>query len=86
MSQFPVIKFGERKNRIDLMVDLLNRRTFKSILKRFQLRTYHEKAQQLVMCLRGEAQKLLVDLSAGQRTDYDNLRSILTKRFNPHEL
>ena len=48
--------------------------------------SYHEKAQQLVMCLRGEAQKLLGDLTARQRTDYDNLQSILTKRFNPQEL
>lgn len=48
--------------------------------------TYDEQGQQLVMCLRGEAQKLLGDLAIEQRSDYDSLKSILTKRFNPQEL
>ena len=48
--------------------------------------SYEEQSQQLVMCLRGEAQKLLGDLTVEQRKDYDNLKSILTKRFNPQEL
>jgi hypothetical protein len=48
--------------------------------------SYHEQGQQLIMCLRGEAQKLLGDLSVEQRSDYVSLKSILTKRFNPQEL
>ena len=48
--------------------------------------SYHEKSQQLVMCLRGEAQKLLGDLTVELRSDYDRLKSVLTKRFNPEEL
>ena len=48
--------------------------------------SYHEQGQQLVMCLRGEAQKLLGDLTVEQRSDYESLKSILTKRFNPLEL
>ncbi|XP_061167737.1 uncharacterized protein LOC133176655 [Saccostrea echinata] len=38
------------------------------------------------MCFRGEAQKLLGDLTVELRSDYNKLRSILTKRFNPQEL
>jgi hypothetical protein len=38
------------------------------------------------MCLRGEAQKLLDDLTLELRSDYDRLKSVLTKRFNPEEL
>ena len=48
--------------------------------------SYQEKSQQLVMCLRGEAQKLLGDLTVALRSDYDQLKSVLTKRFNPQEL
>ena len=48
--------------------------------------SYEERSQQLVMSLRGEAQKLLGDLTLEQQKDYDNLKSILTKRFNPQEL
>lgn len=37
------------------------------------------KIHQLVMCSEGEleAHKFLGDITAGQRTDYDNLRSIM---------
>ena len=48
--------------------------------------SYLEMGQQLVMCLRGEAQKLLGDLDIELRSDYSSLKSILTKRFNPEEL
>ena len=48
--------------------------------------SYEEKSQQLVMSLRGEAQKILGDLSQDQRKDYDNLKSILSGRFCPKEL
>ncbi|XP_061183328.1 uncharacterized protein LOC133191598 [Saccostrea echinata] len=48
--------------------------------------SYEEKSQQLVMSLRGEAQKILGDLSQEQRKDYDNLKSILSSRFCPKEL
>ena len=48
--------------------------------------SHEEKSQQLVMSLRGEAQKILGDLSQEQRKDYDNLTSILSSRFCPKEL
>ena len=48
--------------------------------------SYQEKAKQLAVYVRCEAQKLQGDLTAGQRSDNDNLRSIPTKRFNPKEL
>ena len=48
--------------------------------------SYGEKSQQLVMSLRGEAQKILGDLSQDQRKDYDNLKSIMSARFCPKEL
>ena len=48
--------------------------------------SYNEQGQQLIMCLRGEAQKLLGDFTVEQRSDYASLKSILTKRFNPQEL
>ena len=38
------------------------------------------------MCLRGEAQKILGDLSQDQRKDYDNIKSILSGTFCPKEL
>ena len=49
------------------------------------VRISHEKAKQIVTCIRGEAQKVLGNSTDGQRADYDNLRSILTKRFYPHD-
>lgn len=47
--------------------------------------SYREMAQQLVMCLRGTAQKLLGDLPQDQLSDYAKLKSILNNRFNPQE-
>lgn len=48
--------------------------------------SYAEQSQQLIMSLRGEAQKILGDLSQGQLRDYDALKSILGSRFSPKEL
>ena len=47
--------------------------------------SYKEMAQQLVMCLRGTAQKLLGDLPSTQLTDYATLKTTLGNRFNPQE-
>ena len=44
-----------------------------------------EKAQQLAMSLRGQAQKSLSNLSAQQLTDYEAIKQILTQRYNPKE-
>ncbi|KAL4218975.1 hypothetical protein ACF0H5_021561 [Mactra antiquata] len=44
-----------------------------------------EKAQQLVMSLRGTAQKLLCELTPELTSDYDKLKEILMNRFNPPE-
>lgn len=45
----------------------------------------HEKAQQLVMCLRGSAQKMLGDLTYNELNNYDILKSVLSNRFSPAE-
>ncbi|CAC5417406.1 unnamed protein product [Mytilus coruscus] len=47
--------------------------------------TDREKAQQLTMCLRGYAQKILSDLTLGQLSDYNALKNVLSQRFNPRE-
>ncbi|CAG2236597.1 unnamed protein product [Mytilus edulis] len=44
-----------------------------------------EKAQQLSMCLRGPAQKILSDLTLGQLSDYTSIKSALAQRFHPRE-
>ena len=44
-----------------------------------------EKAQQLTMCLRGPAQKLLSNLTLIQLSDYCAIKSVLSQRFNPKE-
>ncbi|CAC5419775.1 unnamed protein product [Mytilus coruscus] len=44
-----------------------------------------EKAQQLSMCLRGPAQKILSDLTLGQLSDYTLIKSALAQRFHPRE-
>lgn len=44
-----------------------------------------EKAQQLAMCLRGQAQKLLGELKPNELNDYDHLRKILSQRYDPQE-
>jgi hypothetical protein len=48
--------------------------------------SYVEQSQQLIMSLRGEAQKILGDLSQSQLHDYDILKSTLASRFSPKEL
>lgn len=45
-----------------------------------------EMAQQLVMSLRGSAQRILSSLTLSQLNSYSSLNSILTQRFNPKEL
>lgn len=47
--------------------------------------SYEEMSQQLIMSLRGEAQRILGDLSQSQLKDYNSLRSILASRFCPQE-
>ena len=47
--------------------------------------SYGEMAQQLVMCLRGTAQKLLGDLPHSTLTDYASLKTSLGNRFHPQE-
>ena len=42
-----------------------------------------EKAQQLVMCLRGTAQRMLGDLTFDQLQNYEVLTKILSSRFSP---
>ncbi len=44
-----------------------------------------EKAIQLVMSLRGQAQRLITDLSADQLDNYDTLKDFLSRRYNPAE-
>ncbi|MES9903136.1 MAG: hypothetical protein ABW168_10735 [Sedimenticola sp.] len=44
-----------------------------------------EKAQQLAMSLRGQAQKLLSDLNPIELQNYENLRNILSQRYDPQE-
>jgi hypothetical protein len=44
-----------------------------------------EKGQQLTMCLRGNAQKILSDLTLGQLSDYIALRHVLSQRFDHRE-
>ena len=44
-----------------------------------------EKAQQLAMCLRGQARKLLGELKPNELNDYDHLRKILSQRYDPQE-
>lgn len=41
--------------------------------------------QQLTMCLRGNAQKILSDLTLRQLSDYIALRQVLSQRFDPRE-
>ena len=47
--------------------------------------TYNEMAQQLVMSLRGSAQKIISDLHPYQIGDYNALVAVLANRFNPAE-
>ena len=42
-----------------------------------------EKAQQLVMCLRGQAQKILPDLTLDQVNEYSEVRAAVERRFEP---
>ena len=42
-----------------------------------------EKAQQLVMCLRGQAQNILSDLTLGQMNKYSEVRAAVERRFYP---
>ena len=42
-----------------------------------------EKAQQLVMCLRGQAQNILSDLTLGQMNKYSEVRAAVERRFDP---
>ncbi|CAC5372841.1 unnamed protein product [Mytilus coruscus] len=44
-----------------------------------------EKAQQLSLCLRGSAQKILSDLTLGQLSDYTSIKSPLAQRYHPRE-
>ncbi|VDI81855.1 Hypothetical predicted protein [Mytilus galloprovincialis] len=44
-----------------------------------------EKTQQLSMCLRGPAQKILSDLTLGQLSNYTSIKSALEQRFHPRE-
>lgn len=43
----------------------------------------YEQAQQLIMCLRGSALKVLSDLTLSQVGDYDTLKGALVERFSP---
>ncbi|XP_069106466.1 uncharacterized protein [Argopecten irradians] len=43
----------------------------------------YEQAQQLIMCLRGSALKVLSDLTLSQAGDYDILKDALLERFSP---
>ena len=42
-----------------------------------------DKAQQLVMCLRGQAQNILSDLTLGQMNKYSEVRAAVERRFDP---
>ena len=44
-----------------------------------------EKAQQLAMSLRGQAQKLLGELKQGEIHKYEDLKKILSQRYDPQE-
>ena len=44
-----------------------------------------QKAQMLSIHLKGEAQKLLSNLTGAQRNDYEKVKSILTDRYDPKE-
>ena len=44
-----------------------------------------EKAQQLAMCLRGQAQKLLGQLRPSELYDFEQLKRVLTQRYDPQE-
>ena len=44
-----------------------------------------EKAQQLAMSLRGQAQKLLDELKPGELIKYESLKRILSQRYDPQE-
>ena len=45
--------------------------------------TYSEKGLQLATCLRGKAQKVLSSIPESLNGDYETVRSVLEKRFNP---
>ena len=45
----------------------------------------YEKLQQLVMSLRGQAQKILTELSVEQFKSYEEVRDFIGRRFNPVE-
>ncbi|CAG2247690.1 unnamed protein product [Mytilus edulis] len=47
--------------------------------------TDQEKAAQLSICLRGNAQRVLSELTKSELSDYNKLRSALTQRFCPPE-
>ena len=44
-----------------------------------------DKAQQLAMSLRGQAQKLFGELKPSEMNDYEQLKTILTRRYDPQE-
>ena len=44
-----------------------------------------EKAQQLAMCLQGQAQKLLGQLRPSELNDFEQLKRVLTQRYDPQE-
>ena len=44
-----------------------------------------EKAQQLVMCLRGQAQNILSDLTLSQMNKYSEVRAAVERRFDPRD-
>ena len=44
-----------------------------------------EKAQQLIMCLRGQAQNILSDLTLGQMNKYSEVRAAVERRFDPRD-
>lgn len=45
----------------------------------------HERAQQLIMCLKGNAQKLLSKCTRTYLQNYQRLKNVLGRRFNPVE-
>ena len=47
--------------------------------------TESEKASQLAICLRGNAQRVLSELTPAELSDYQRLKSALAQRFNPPE-
>lgn len=44
-----------------------------------------ERAQQLIMCLKGNAQKLLSECTQTDLQNYQRLKNVLGRRFNPVE-